>query len=212
MTFYVQGRPEGETSAPLESSYLESASTWVKDKGHALSELSYDEAVEWSKDTAKDLWDRSVRAFKYLSGTPLPPPVLPEITADVLEPKKVDSVTWNFAGMFSSLKGPSSSRAEPTTRRLGRHFTEGEVHADLIKVNVLHLAGSPRFLTSRRTRMDTLFSGISLSTFQVSLFSHRSGHELILCTLGSRDQNPVRVFVEREPGVRENEPVMRWIS
>ena len=29
--------------------------------------------------------------------------------------------------------------------------------------------------------------------------------------LGSRDSD-VRVFVEREPGVRENEPVMRWIS
>jgi hypothetical protein len=60
--------------------------------------------------------------------------------------------------------------------------------------------------------MDTLFSGILLSIFQVSSLSYRSGHELILCTLGSRDPNPVRVFVEREPGVRENEPVMRWIS
>lgn len=140
MTFYVQGRPEGETSALSESSYLESASTWVQDTGHVLSELSYDEALEWSKDTAKDLWDRSVRAFKYLSGTPVPPPVLPEITADVREPKKVDSVTWNFAGMFSSLKGAKSSGAAPTTRRLGRHFTEAEVHADLIKVSLLHLA------------------------------------------------------------------------
>ena len=140
MTFYVQGRPKGETSAPSESSYLESASTWVKDKGNALSELSYDEAVEWSKDTGKDLWDRSVRAFKYLSGAPLPPPILPEITANVQEPKKVNSSAWNFAGIFSSLKGANTSGAEPTTRRLGRHFTEGEVHADLIKVNDLHLA------------------------------------------------------------------------
>lgn len=30
--------------------------------------------------------------------------------------------------------------------------------------------------------------------------------------LGSRDSNPVRVFVERAPGVRDNEPVMRWNS
>jgi len=28
----------------------------------------------------------------------------------------------------------------------------------------------------------------------------------------SRDSDPVRVFVERGPGVRENEPVMRWVS
>ena len=180
MTFYVQGRPEGETPAPSESSYLESASIWVKDKGDALSELSYDEAVEWSKDTAKDLWDRSVRAFKYLSGAPLPPPVLPEITPDVREPKKVDSFAWNFAGMFSSLKGANSSSAEPTTRRLGRHFTEGEVHADLVKVNEPTSRSLPQSLTSCRTRMDTLFSGILLSTFQVSLLSYQSGHELIL--------------------------------
>jgi import inner membrane translocase subunit TIM21 len=30
--------------------------------------------------------------------------------------------------------------------------------------------------------------------------------------LGSRDPNRVRVFVERAPGVRDNEPVMRWNS
>jgi import inner membrane translocase subunit TIM21 len=138
MTFYVQGRPEGETVAPSESSYLESTSTWLQDKGNALSELSYDEVVEWSRDTAKNLWDRSVRAFKYLSGTPLPPPTLPEITApNPQELKTEDRVAWGFAGLFSSLKGAKSSGAELTTRRLGRHFTEGEVHADLVKVNDL---------------------------------------------------------------------------
>ena len=30
--------------------------------------------------------------------------------------------------------------------------------------------------------------------------------------VGTRDPNPVRVFVERAPGVRDNEPVMRWNS
>lgn len=178
MTFYVQGRPEGETVAPSESSYLESASRWVKDKGEALSELSYDEAVEWSKATANDLWDRSVRSFKYLSGSPLPPPIFPEITADVQEPKKVDSLAWNFAGMFSSLKGAAGSGAEPSARRLGRHYTEGEVHADLIK------------------NQDGYF-----------VFRY-----LLVDIPSTRDPNPLRVFVERQPGVRENEPVMRWIS
>jgi len=179
MTFYVQGRPEGEMVAPSESSYLESSSKWLQDKGNALSELSYDEVIEWSKDTAKNLWDRSVRAFKYLSGTPLPPPILPEITTtDTQESKTEDNVAWGFAGMFSSLKGAKSSGAGLMTRQLGRHFTEGEVHADLVK------------------NQDGYF-----------VFRY-----LLVDIPGSRDPNPVRVFVEREPGVRESEPVMRWIS
>jgi len=165
--------------APSESSYLESASMWLQDKGDAVSELSYDGVVEWSRETAKSLWDRSVRAFKYLSGTPLPPPTLPEITAtDTQESKTEDSVAWGFAGMFSSLKGAKSSGVEVTPRRLGRHFTEGEVHADLVK------------------NQDGYF-----------VFRY-----LLVDIPGSRDPNPVRVFVEREPGVRESEPVMRWIS
>ncbi|KAG6910580.1 hypothetical protein DXG01_009531 [Tephrocybe rancida] len=35
---------------------------------------------------------------------------------------------------------------------------------------------------------------------------------LLIDIPNSRERNPVRVFVERAPGVRENEPVMRWNS
>ncbi|KAF8971496.1 TIM21-domain-containing protein [Flammula alnicola] len=180
MTFYVQGRPEGEIVAHSEASYFETASAWVQDKGAVLSELSFDEAVAWSKDSAKNLWDKSIRAFKYLSGSPLPPPSLPTMSASETQetPKKEESSGWGFTGMFSSLKTSKKSTGSTTPGRIGGHFTEGEVHADLVK------------------NEDGYF-----------VFRY-----LLVDMPSSRDPNPVRVFVERQPGVRENESVMRWVS
>ncbi|KAF8203217.1 TIM21-domain-containing protein [Pholiota molesta] len=168
MTFYVQGRPEGEVAAPSEASYLEEASEWIQDRTKTLSELSFDEAVEWSKESTKRVYEKAIRAFKYLSGAPLPTPSLPAMSKE----------GWGLTGMFSSLKSAKKSNGSTTAMRSGRHFTEGEVHADLIKND------------------DGQF-----------VFRY-----LLVDMPSSKDWNPVRVFVERQPGVRENEPVMRWVS
>lgn len=135
MTFYVQGRPEGEVTAPSENSYLEATSEWIQEKGNAISDISLDEAVEWSKDSAKHIWDKSLRAFKYLSGAPLPPPSLPASSPSEQgdKAKKEEKSGWGFTGIFSSLKS-SKQRRTPMPGHSGRYFTEGEVHADLIKV------------------------------------------------------------------------------
>ena len=138
MTFYVQGRPEGEVAAPSETSYLEGTSEWFKEKGSTISEISFDEAVEWSKESTKNLLEKSLRAFKYLSGTPLPPPTMPTMPPSELgeNAKKEASKGWGFTGMFSSLR-TSKSRNSPAPGHSGRYFTEGEVHADLVKVRKL---------------------------------------------------------------------------
>jgi len=131
------------------------------------------------KKRVKKLYDKFIRAFKYLSGSPLPPSPLPTILeSEIQENKKQESSTWNFAGIFSSLKGPKTLGGESSRRASGIQHTEGEVHADLIK------------------NQDGYF------TFRYLLVDIPS----------SRDFNPIRIFVERTPGVRENEPVMRWIS
>ncbi|KAF8887979.1 TIM21-domain-containing protein [Gymnopilus junonius] len=180
MTFYVQGHPEGEPTTSSEGSYFEKVSNWAHAKGDALSDLSFDEFVEWSEQTGRNLWDKSVRAFKYLSGSPLPPPAIPELpSAEVQDHgKKEESSAWNFAGIFSSLKGSKNPNGEISSTHSGTHYTEGEVHADLIK------------------NPDGYF-----------VFRY-----LLVDIPSSRHQNPTRVFVERQPGVRENEPVMRWMS
>lgn len=180
MTFYVQGRPQGEITPPSDSSYFDSMSKWLCDKFSGLSELSFDEAIAWSKQSGMNIWDKSIRAFKYLSGAPLPPaqiPPMPSLETRESAKKEVTTV-WSFAGVFSSLKGTKEASNEKTSRQSSRSFMEGEVHADLVK------------------NKDGYFE------FRYLLVDMPS----------SRDSNPVRVFVERGPGVRENEPVMRWVS
>jgi len=127
-----------------------------------------------------NIWDKSIRAFKYLSGAPLPPMYIPPMPSSETKEsaKKQVSTVWSFAGVFSSLKVAKKTSNEKTSRQIGRPFTEGEVHADLVK------------------NKDGYFE------FRYLLVDMPS----------SRDSDPVRIFVERKPGVRENEPVMRWVS
>lgn len=136
MTFYVQGRPPGEIAPPSNSSYLESVSEWAQHSLSRLSELSFDEVIAWSKQSGVNIWDKSIRAFRYLSGAPLPSPHLPPMPSPEIKesPKKEVTSIWSFAGVFSSLKRAKKTSNEKTSRQIGRSFTEGEVHADLVKV------------------------------------------------------------------------------
>ena len=136
MTFYVQGRPEGEITPPLDSSYIKSMSDWIRDRLSGLSELSFDEAIASSKQSGLNIWDKSIRAFKYLSGSPLPPVHIPSMPSPETKDsaRKEATTIWSFAGVFSSLKRSKKTNNEKMLRQTGRSFTEGEVHADLVKV------------------------------------------------------------------------------
>ncbi|KAG5715256.1 histone H3.2 [Termitomyces sp. T112] len=183
MTFYVHGQPPGSNVVPSAdaSSYFETTVEWTKLKVVQASELTLDESIEWSKEHARIMWDKTRRLFKYLAGTPLPPPPLPVQQEKTPEPNKTEeSNTWSFAGMFSTLRGSkgTSSRAESKRTPDGQVFTEGEVHANFVRNN------------------DGYF-----------VFRY-----LLIDFPNSRERNPTRIFVERAPGVRDNEPVMRWNS
>ncbi|RDB29657.1 Mitochondrial import inner membrane translocase subunit tim21 [Hypsizygus marmoreus] len=177
MTFYVQGRPPGSDSSHSESSYLGTASEWVQDKVSGLSELTLDESITWTQEHAHDVWERTKRLFKYLSGAPEPVTPLPPYPSTTAEkPKSEEQSAWSFTGMFSALKRSKGGHTEPKQGPDGRVFTDGQVHADFIRNNEGYF-----------------------------VFRY-----LLIDIPSSRDPNPVRVFVERAPGVRDNEPVMRW--
>ncbi|TFK76807.1 hypothetical protein BDN72DRAFT_10560 [Pluteus cervinus] len=183
LTFYVKGAPPGSTPSSDES-YLECLSTWTQDIVASLSELTLDESVEWTKQYTYEIWDKTKNAFRYVSGTPSLPsekyPFEGEQESTKAQKKKApEGSAWSFAGMFGSLRGgKSSGLSEVGHKEDGRVFTDGEVHADLIR------------------NEDGYF-----------VFRY-----LLIDIPSSRHHNPIRVFVERTPGVRDSEPVMRWNS
>ncbi|KAF8975520.1 TIM21-domain-containing protein, partial [Cyathus striatus] len=176
MTFYVQGKPEGFAPAS-DDGYFDSILGWAQEKYSILSDASLNDAIDWSKGRSTAIWEQGKRAFKYLSGTPIPPPEMPALSLEESKDvKKEESGRWGFAGMFTSLKGGRSGSTEKVSRLDGKTFTEGEVHADLVRNNEGYF-----------------------------VFRY-----LLVDIPSSRERNAIRIFVERGPGVRENEPVMRW--
>lgn len=134
MSFYVQGKPAGY-QPPADSSF-DSAGNWLHDKLTGITDVTLDGAVTWSRECASDVWLQGKRVFKYLSGSPLPTKSLPELPfPEEKESRPKDNRgAWSFAGMFSSIRGAKGGPVEPAPKPDGRTYTDGEVHADLIKV------------------------------------------------------------------------------
>lgn len=142
LTFYIQGRPEGAAPLPSEIGYYEAFSRWIQDSLAHVPELSLDDAMRWTKDQAECLWERSKQNFKYLSGAPVVSPSLPSAAEQEKQAEKSEeNKGWNVAGMFSSLKGSKGSSG-PLARADHRAFTEGEVHADLVRVSTTFIVAS----------------------------------------------------------------------
>jgi len=139
MTFYIEGRPEGSTSFPADIGYYEALSLWAHEKAAHLPELSLHETTAWIRDGAENFWERSKQIFRYLNGTPMSKPPLPNLGDQNKQTKShEEQKRWNFAGMFSSLKGTRRGSDSSTSSKIeSRIFTEGEVHADLVRVSTI---------------------------------------------------------------------------
>ncbi|KAK2462038.1 hypothetical protein APHAL10511_006501 [Amanita phalloides] len=179
LTFYVQGKPEGWMPPSSEMSILEITHAWTRDKYENLSNFKLDESLEWSKDQVEAALEKLKDLFRYLSGMekPVLPPIPPAVQEAANVQRKNERGAWNFAGIFSSLRGSKRTSRE-AVRSGGQIFTDGEVHADLIR-------NEQGYFVFRYLLVDL----------------PSTGHP-----------NPVRVFIERTPGVRDNESVMRWSS
>lgn len=138
LNFYVQGKPPGSVSFlhkdPSES-YVDAVVHWTGDKASALSKLNFDEAVEWTKDRTTGIWERSKGVFRYLSGAPLPPLSLPDSPPVDVKEAKPESTGRSLFGMFSGLRGTRTNSSE-SKRMNGELWTDGEVHADLVRVRL----------------------------------------------------------------------------
>nr|GAT49703.1 predicted protein [Mycena chlorophos] len=169
LNFYLQSHPESP-------SWVDRATTWTQDKVYLLSELSWDQLLDRSRQSLSVAWAKTHELARYLSGAPSMPPIPPP--TDTTKPAAAESTSY-FGSMFSSLRRPRGRTFEskPEVEAHGQ-FNEGEVHVAYVKNN----AGE-----------------FVLRYILVELPN-------------SKVKNPVRVFVERAPGVRDTEAVMHWSS
>ena len=143
MTFYVQGRPPGSDIPKSQLSYLEKLAESLREKASTVSHITWEESISWTRECAGDLWNKTKILFKYLNGSPLPPLSLPSAPPNAKEERKgEDTGAWNFAGIFSSLKGPNSRQSHSKQSADGRMFTDGQVHVHLVRVSPITKASS----------------------------------------------------------------------
>ncbi|EPQ61441.1 hypothetical protein GLOTRDRAFT_124721 [Gloeophyllum trabeum ATCC 11539] len=137
LNFYVHSRASESTFSASADSSFASIGNWIKDSTAHVSELSWDEYVAEMKVKANAVAESTQRLVRYLAGKPEPP--RPRDTSTAVEPveekKEEKGRWWNLAGVFGSLRGAvgrgSHENASPTGD--GKVWTDGEVHADLVK-------------------------------------------------------------------------------
>jgi hypothetical protein len=136
LNFYISS-----SSTPSKSSIMpaDSADNWV-DKTILRSQEKYTEVSEMTLEDIKDWSSRSLEqlksSFRYLTGqpaTPIPPATSQAPPAADHSPEKSGLLKKMFGGVFSVKLGGSS--VDDTDPSLAVTWTEGEVHADLVKVS-----------------------------------------------------------------------------
>ncbi|KAG8900127.1 hypothetical protein FRB99_006223 [Tulasnella sp. 403] len=110
------------------------------------SEITASSAYEWVEKRCLDLADYSKKAFAYIVGIrvsqdnsanssqkSLPASPSPVRQTDIGKHSPPPSSPWSFAGLFAGLRSSNASTVMVDDSNI--KWTEGEVHADLIKVD-----------------------------------------------------------------------------
>jgi mitochondrial import inner membrane translocase subunit TIM21 len=206
LNFYIQG----SFAKSAQSSDEEEGPSYIE----SLSSLTLDESIAYGREKLESIMESAKRAFRYLSGdlAQLPSPH-PQSSVKEHQEKEggQDKGLWSLAGLFSGLKGRRS--AIESAGDSGVLWTDGEVHADLVRV-----CNSQKNISQCSYKMQNdegyfVFRYLLIDIPSTLLFQFVY---LPLVptypTADSESRNPVRVFVERAPGVRENEPIMRFTA
>ena len=137
LNFYVQGHAPGSTPVYEDEGMLSRFSQKVQGAVESVREMSTDEMKQEAEQRLHRLVDIFRGMFRFLAGsedvhpTPQPAPEQEQKTV-----KQEGGWFSSVTGMFSGIKGPSSSASSSAESWSGPAFTEGEVHADLVMVRL----------------------------------------------------------------------------
>jgi len=180
LNFYVQADPH---SLDQEASYLESTSTWVKKTVMSLPELSWQEAQDWVVHHTRETSESAKNLFRFLSGdSASPKPVSSQVVLP--EPQKQELPSDTGRGFWSSVTGLFGSLKGGNRDGL----QEGPFDA-----------GHGRVWQEGEVHADLVRDGSGYFVFRY----------ILIDIPNSQSRNPLRIFIERTNGVRENEPVVR---
>lgn len=140
--FYVSGQLPGTSKATSNPSIskADAALDWLDQRLVAIGKTVREGAVSvWARDRVDQFSSWARDTFRYVTGQPVQPssPSLPRTRIQQQsETGKEDVGTgWGLAGLFRGLRGAvRSESAEADFRHDQRIFTDGEVHADFVRV------------------------------------------------------------------------------
>ncbi|KAH8997564.1 TIM21-domain-containing protein [Lactarius akahatsu] len=181
LNFYVQANPHLPDS---HTSYFQSVSSWVTDAVTNLPELSWQETKDSAMRHAQETVSSAKDLFRYLSGDPAPPqPAATHVAFP--EPLKQEVPTGDRKSFWSGVAGLFGSLRNRS--RTGPQEGTPE-------------AGHGRLWHEGEVHADLVRDDSGYFVFRY----------ILIDIPGSQSRNPLRIFVERTDGVRENEPVVRW--
>ena len=130
--FYIQGSQPGTKVTDASEGHFNSMIHWTSDGLSRLSDMSFDDVVDGVRARAAGVAESSKALFRFLSGEPTttPSPNQPP-TREPAPVEQESSSVWNFAGLFSSIKG--KRRGDGLNEADERVFIEGEAHAELVR-------------------------------------------------------------------------------
>jgi len=181
LNFYVQVNSH---SPDQDVSYFESASVWLKNTTTDLSEVPWQEARDWIMLQTRETVDYAKDLFRYLSGDPASSTSRAS-QASLPVPRKQEAPASDEKGFWGNFTGLFGSLRGGS--RKGPY--EGTLDA-----------GHGRAWQEGEVHADLVRDANGYFVFRYILIDIPS----------SQSRNPLRVFVERTDGVRENKSVVRW--
>jgi import inner membrane translocase subunit TIM21 len=138
--FYVSGRAPGSVKSDPSVSYADAALDWIEEGAQAIGKTVRDGAVlQWARETADAAATSARDTFRYVTGQPIHPS--PRKPPDALHNQEEEAAEnnaatgWGLAGLFQGLRGALRTQSVDTDSRHDRRtFTDGEVHADFVRV------------------------------------------------------------------------------